>query len=85
MAQHYNTSSESAYLVGIHRYAFRAGHAARIIGVEIVTPHGHEPRPCYKVEFADGVTDHVPVASFLDFAIISETDYREGRIPPVTR
>lgn len=45
-----------------HRYAFRSGEWARIVGVSVQYPAiGVVPRICFDVEFLDGATDQWPV------------------------
>ncbi len=83
---------EDAYLVGIHRYSYRAGEPAKIIGMIMHTPfqtvYKDEIsilRPCYHIIFPDGVEEYIPVADFLNFAIISETDVEKNKIPPISQ
>lgn len=75
---------DKAYLVGIHRYSFRSGEPAEIIGVEIITPDDKlEPRLCYHVMWRDKVEDFIAVDGG-HFKIISFTDILSGNIPRVT-
>ena len=94
--KHHNKATgahwEDAYLVGIHRYSYRAGEPAKIIGVTMYTPfqtvHKDEisiPRPCYHIIFPDGIEEYIPVSDFLNFAIISETDVEKNKIPPISQ
>ncbi len=84
-------SVEKLFLVGTHRYSFKAGKPAEIVGVAMITPDGSdEPRPCFKIRFKDGTGDFVPifVAPGSDiinshYELISEEDVRAGRIPEV--
>lgn len=75
--------NQKAYLVGTHRYSFRAGQPAEIIGVQFVTPMHAAPRPCYHIQFEDGQQDFVALSECHRFAIISEYDVRQGRLPEV--
>ncbi len=73
-----------AYLVGIHRYSFRAGKPAEIKGVRFVCFDAESPtRLCYCVQFEDGVVDYVPVEDSENYQIISEEYIRAGNIPKV--
>ena len=82
---------EDAYLVGIHRYSYRAGEPAKIIDVVMYTPGSagdsddYEARPCYHSVFLDGVENYVAVGDFRNFAIISETDVKKNNIPPISQ
>ncbi len=82
---------EDAYLVGIHRYSYRAGEPAKIIDVVMYAPGSvgdsddYAERPCYHSVFPDGVENYVAVGDFLHFAIISETDVEKDNIPPVSQ
>jgi len=56
--------STPAFYKGTHRYSFRNGERAEIIGVRIViTQYGS--RPCFMVLYPDG---------FIDYTLISEAD-----------
>lgn len=71
------------YLVWVHRYGFRAGEPAKIIGEANVTPKGLEEREVYRVQYSDGFVDEVPKSESLYFELISEADVRAGRIPEI--
>lgn len=91
--KHSGTGSkwEDAYLVGIHRYSYRAGEPAKIIGVVMYTPGStgddddYVERPCYHSVFFDGVENYVAVSDLMNFAIISETDVEKNNIPPISQ
>ena len=51
----------AAKIRGVCRSAFRAGELSEIIGVEVVTPIGMEPRPCFKCKYEDGFIDFIPI------------------------
>lgn len=48
-----------------HRYGFRTGEWATLRGTAALPVRG-EDRPCYLVEFSDGVTDFWPVSDPAD-------------------
>ena len=74
---------EDVYLVGIHRYLFRAGTPAKIMSVDMVIPEpGDKARLCYHIVFADGKEDWRPIGDTHD-KIITFTDILEGKIPKV--
>jgi len=75
---------QKAYLVYIHRFGFRAGKPAEIIGVHFFTPKGLDTRACYHVRFEDGKEDSVAISDSNNFKIISEKDVVDGNIPAVT-
>jgi hypothetical protein len=75
---------QSAFLVGTHRYSFRPGEPARILGVVFVTRACDKARACYHVRFKDNREDDVPIEDATNFAIISEDDVVAERIPEVT-
>jgi hypothetical protein len=72
-----------AFLVGTHRFSFRAGEPAEIIGVRFTTPADLEPQACYFVRFGNGNEDLVPIADARNYQIISEADVKAGKIPAV--
>jgi hypothetical protein len=78
-------NSEQLFLVPIHRYGFRAGEPAAILGTQKITPHGLPTRLCYEVEFPDGTKDFVPIKDGGNFRIISASDILSGKIPEVAR
>jgi hypothetical protein len=80
--------TQKSYLVGVHRYAFRAGEPAEIIGVKWVKPspvERHEWRLAYEVEFFDGKRDFVALSDILagNHVIISDVDLLNERIPEI--
>lgn len=75
---------DKAYYVGIHRYSFKTGVPAEIIGVEIVKPEPDlEPRLCYHIRWSDMTEDWIPVEDSHGFEIISFQDILNGNIPKV--
>lgn len=52
---------EDVYLIDLSSYGFRCGEAAKIIGVEMVTPEGLKPRLCYHLQWSDKVEDFKPI------------------------
>lgn len=53
-------NTEKVYLVGVHRYCFRAGEKCEIVGVEYVQPSDDaDYRLAYKVKYDDDVIDWV--------------------------
>jgi hypothetical protein len=82
---------EKLFVVGTHRYSFRAGTPAEVIGVAMFTPEGMEPRPGFILRFEDGTEDTLPIfaaSSSIEknphFEFITEADIHVGRIPEVT-
>jgi hypothetical protein len=75
---------EDAYFVGIHRYMFRCGIPAKIIGVSIITHENTAPKLCYHVEYSDDVTDWKAIADTGNYKIISFKDILVENIPKVT-
>lgn len=61
------TIYEYLYIVGIHRYSFRVGKIAKVIGIYIVKPFNDSSqnylssRIAYRVQYEDGVCDSIPV------------------------
>lgn len=84
----YQTASglqlEDAYIVGILQYSFRAGEAAKIINVMYATPLNISGRACFVVRFDDGAEEYIAVEDYAHYRIISEEDYKQGHLPPVT-
>lgn len=76
--------AKKRYIVGIHRYAYRAGEPAEIIGKVMKKPKGLPERECYEIRFDDGKKDFVPLIDMKNYKIISATDKAAGRIPPIT-
>jgi hypothetical protein len=81
-------SKQKAYYVGLHRYHYRAGEPAEILGVVIVI-RGDTARPCYYIRFADGEEEYALVYDEDRSGvgplhrIISEDDVKACRIPQV--
>lgn len=77
-------TTEDVYFVGIHRYTFRCGMPAKIIGLSIITHENTAPKLCYHVEWSDGVTDWKAMADTGNYKIINFKDILAGNIPKVT-
>jgi hypothetical protein len=77
---------DDAYFVGMHRYLFKSGVPAKIIGVEMITPKGLPQRLCYHIRWTDAAEDWVPVEDHnKTYKIISFEDILAGNIPKVTK
>lgn len=76
---------DKAYLVGVHRYSFKSGKPAEIIGVEMVTPENGESRLCYHIMWSDKTEDWIAVGDSTNYKIISFEDILAGDIPAVTQ
>ena len=70
---------EKVYLVDLSGSGFRCGRPAEIIGVEMCTPDGLEPRLCYHLRWEDSKEDWKPVGEPLyeirTFSQILSGDY----------
>lgn len=72
----------TAYLLGTGPNSFRVGEPAKIIGVEIITfdlKGGGDatPRPCYVIQFDDGLIDYTPIEA-AQYQIISFKEIISG-------
>ena len=52
---------ETVYLIDLSNDGFRCFEPAEIMGVNMVTPDGLEPRLCYHLKWSDGVEDWKPL------------------------
>ena len=75
---------EDVYLVNTHRYLYRPGTPARIIGIDMCTPGDKSPRLCYHILYADGQDDWVPIKDKKLYKIITFRDILNGNVPSVT-
>jgi len=75
---------DEAYLVGVHRYSFKSGKPAKIVGVDFVTPENGKPRLCYHIMWADKTEDWVAIEDSSNYKIISFEQVLAGDIPAVT-
>jgi hypothetical protein len=84
--------TQKAYMVGVHRYAFRAGEPGVIIGTQFVKPNGKnykgEPyswRLAFIVLYDDGAKDFVSFEDVTngDYTIISDVQLALGQIPEI--
>ena len=76
---------DKAYLVGIHRYSFKSGKPAEIVGVELVTHENEKPKLCYHIMWTDTVEDWIAVEDSSNYKIIGFEDILAGNIPDVTQ
>lgn len=79
--------TQKSYIVGVHRYSFKAGEVGEIIGVKHVKPSGYDWRLAFEVEYLDGKKDLVAFedVSSGNAVIISDVQYALGQIPEITR
>ena len=75
---------DEAYLVGVHRYSFKSGKPAKIVGFDFVTPENGKPRLCYHIMWADKTEDWVAIEDSNNYKIISFEQVLAGDIPAVT-
>jgi hypothetical protein len=82
---------EKLFVVGTHRYSFRAGTPAEVVAEAMFTPEGLEPRPGFILRFEDGTEDIVPVFAAHGsneknphYEFVTEADIEAGRIPEIT-
>jgi hypothetical protein len=68
------------YIVGIHRYCYKAGEPAEILKQEVVNN-----RVCYKAKYLDGSIDHIPLIDEGNYKIITQKDIDNNNIPRVTK
>jgi hypothetical protein len=68
---------ETVYLIDQSNAGFRRNKPAQIIGVEMCTPKGLEPRLCYHIVWADKVEDFKPV-DVGDYKIVPFTELLKG-------
>lgn len=82
----YTPLTQKSYMVGVHRYAYKAGEAAEILGLKWAKLYGHDWRLAFEIEFFDGKKELVPYSEVEAglYKIISDVDLIEERIPPVT-
>lgn len=86
---------DKAYFVGIHRYHYKSGVPAEIVGVEWVMPdttltdraikNTPNARLCYHIRWADGTEDWVPVIDNATYKIISFQNILKNQIPEITK
>ena len=69
---------DKAYFVGVHKYLYKSGIPAEIIGVVWVTPIGLEPRLCYHIQWSASTEDWIPVQDSQTYKIISFSDILKG-------
>ncbi|RSK29862.1 hypothetical protein [Hymenobacter metallilatus] len=67
------------YYVGTHRYSFRPGKPARIVGAR--RAHGHW---CYVVRYSDGQRDLKLLRGAAHYRLVSGADIAAGRLPKVS-
>jgi len=61
--------TEKCYYTGTHRYSFRAGQPAEIIGVFMAAPEGADWRPCFYVRYPDGIEDLSPISDMDNYTL----------------
>lgn len=81
LQQQLDTKEQTAYLVGIHRYSFKAGEPGRIIGVKFGEVAGL-PRLAYQVSWK-GEEDLIAIEDSNNYEIITEADMLAGKIPEI--
>lgn len=55
---------------GTHRYSFRSGEWAALVGYVMVIPDdSNEPRQAFMVRYNDGTVDYIPVSDANNYEI----------------
>lgn len=90
-----NVLTQKSYIVYVHRYGFRAGEPAEILGLKFAKPISvadfnhveHEWRLAFEVQYFDGVVDYVAYQDVIsgNAVIISDVDLANERIPLITK
>lgn len=76
--------NEDAYVVGVHRYCYKAGEPAKILGVRYIALTDHPARFCFEVEYPDGKIDLVPYFDDSDnYEIVSAGQVKHGNLPEI--
>lgn len=79
-----NINVDRSYLIGIHRFSYRAGEPAEILGVcSYHTKKGFVN--CYHIKYDDKQEDYVNIEDKENYKIITREDYLNGNIPEVTQ
>jgi hypothetical protein len=79
---------EKVYLVGVHRYCFRAGERCEVVALENVQPdEEHDWRLAYKVKYDDGKTDWVALSDIEagNWEFVSQLNADLGMLPEISR
>ena len=95
MIENYKQIMEDCYVVGVHRYCFRAGTPAKVIGVKFINFRHqdntaidtirYERRLVYEIEYSDGQRDSIPVMEInINYKLITFDDIILGHIPEIT-
>jgi hypothetical protein len=78
---------EKVYLVGIHRYSYKAGIPGEIIGADMIYNeelHSENGHICYHVKWSNGDEDWVPIYDNKNYKIITFKDILSKNIPEIT-
>lgn len=62
-------SGVKTFYTGTNRNSFRPNEAAEVIGVEWVMTDSEVGRPCFRVQYADGVNDLCPICDSDNYAL----------------
>jgi hypothetical protein len=67
---------KKVYYKGVHRYSFRRGKIAEIVGVEEVLQDNNIANICFKVLYSDGVYDWCPIDDKGAYELFSIVDHQ---------
>lgn len=71
-------SNQKVFYAGTARSIFRPHEFAEIIGVEWVTPDGHDGRACFRVRYADGFEDVCQISDTDNYQLAGPCDVRQS-------
>ena len=71
---------EKSFYIGTHPHSFQCGIPALIVGVKHVVPEGYDQRPCFVIEYSDGVWDYVPISDVGAGKLVPQSQLPESYI-----
>ena len=70
--------TKDAYYVGTHKYSFRQGEPAKIVGIKTVfrDKENFPSRVCFHVVYADGFEDWCPIEDSENYKIFTSEEIK---------
>ena len=76
-------TTQNVYFVGIHKYSYKAGEPALVLGVKSVQKEDGTEEICYHLKYEDDCEDYSPICDNNNYKLISEQEKIKELIPEV--
>jgi len=59
------------FYIGTNDNSFRSGEPGKITGITMLYGEGIKDKPCFEIEYGDGVKDYSPICDSKNYKLVS--------------